>query len=689
MIRTIHVRTAPGRRHLLALAVSCWVLACMGASAAAQEPAAPPPASPPAQESSGQTEATSSAAVAGHPLESTPSKRQVRQAHDAYLAGAKKLEHDDLDAAEHEFVRALNLDPENPSYAVAISVTREHRLMELVQQSTKARQAGDESKAQTLLAEARKMDPTNPMVLEHIEPLIPFNALALQAAAGKPASGGQINPLVDRTRMLAGETPGPWRIGAPVLASAIHVAPAGGVKDFNLRGESSDVLRQVASAYGIRVIVDDSVEHKNLRFNLENVTYDQAMTVLMSMAHVFAVPLDETSVLVAKDDAGDRQRLERQLEETIDVPGSTSEQLNELANVVRNVFDVKQATVQTGAGTILVRAPEVVLGPLNKTIEGLIESPGEVLLEVKMVEVNKTATSDVGTTLPTQFTIFNVDAAATSIVNSNQALVQQGIAQGLILNTDSNLVVALKLIAAGLVQSNLATNLIGVFGGGLLQTGISASTNLTLNLSLNSSDSRSLDDVQMRIGDRQEATFREGTRYPITTSTYTTGLSTPASALSNATINGVPVASLLSQFAGGSSATIPQVTYEDLGITLKSTPVIERMGRVNLKLDLKIEALSGSSSDGNPILLSRQFTSDLTLADGESALLVSNVSKTETTAMAGIPGLSELPGFQSPTEQNAERDTGQLVVIVTPHVVRRRTNQVAGPRIGLHIAAAN
>jgi len=186
--------------------------------------------------------------------------------------------------------------------------------------------------------------------------------------------------------MLAGEALGPVQIGAPVLASAIHVAPAGGVKDFNLRGESSDVLRQVASAYGIRAIIDDSVEHKNLRFDLENVTYDQAMAVLMAMAHVFAVPVDETSVLVAKDDASDRQRLERQLEETIDVPGSTNEQLNELANVVRNVFDVKQATVQTGGGTILVRAPEAVLGPLNKTIEGLIESPGEVLLEVKMVE---------------------------------------------------------------------------------------------------------------------------------------------------------------------------------------------------------------------------------------------------------------------------------------------------------------
>ncbi len=664
------------------------MLACTWASIAAQDPATTAPASPPLQSTPPQTESSPPAVVGSHPLESTPSKRQVRQAHDAYLAGAKKLEHDDLDAAEHEFVRALELDPENRNYAVAISVTREHRLIELVKQATNARQAGDEGKAQTLLAEARTLDPTNPMVLEHADPVIPFNALALQTAAGKPTDRS-IDPLADRARLLSGTTRQPWQIEVPVLAGAIRVAPADGVKDFHLRGETRDVMNQVAAAYGIRVVLDDSVEHKNLRFDLENVTYAEAMSVLMSMAHVFAVPLDETSVLVAKDDATDRQRLERQLEETIDVPGSTNEQLNELVNVVRNVFDVKQATVQAGAGSILVRAPEAILGPLNKTIEGLIESPGEVLLEVKMVEVEKTGTSNIGTTLPTQFTIFNVDAAANSIVNSNQALVQQGLAQGLILNTDTNLIIALKLIAAGLVQSNLATNLIGVFGGGLMQTGISASTNFTLNLGLNSTDTRTLDDVQMRVGDRQEATFREGTRYPIVSSTYTTGLSTAASNLSNASINGVPVASLLSQFAGGSSATIPQVTYEDLGVTLKSTPVIERMGRVNLKLDLKIEGLSGSSSDGNPILVSRQFASDLTLADGESALMVSYVTKTETTAMTGLPGLSELPGFQLPTSQTAERDSGQLVVIVTPHVVRQRVDRLAGPRIALHIASAN
>jgi Flp pilus assembly secretin CpaC len=220
-------------------------------------------------------------------------------------------------------------------------------------------------------------------------------------------------------------------------------------------------------------------------------------------------------------------------------------------------------------------------------------------------------------------------------------------------------------------------------------TGVSANTTTTINLSLNSTDSRALDDVQQRVGDHQAAVFREGEKYPITQSTYSTGLSSAVSPLANASINGVPLSSLLSQFSGGTSTVIPQVTYEDLGVTLKATPVIEKSGRINLLLDLKIEALAGSTLDGNPILENRQFASDLTLGDGESALMVSNVTQSEAAAMTGIPGLSELPGFQMPTEQTVQKQNSQLVVVVTPHIVRRRSDLIAGPRIPTRALADN
>lgn len=627
----------------------------------------------------------------------------MRAGEDAYLAGAKKLERDDLDAAENDFKRALALDPENRDYAIAISVTREHRVTELVQQSGKARLAGDQARAETLLARANELDPQNPIVTEHLETAMlgsPAQAPGTRTATppatrpGVPANPvldpPAINPLPNRTQMIsASEVNALGFVQPPALAPAIHLTPSSEAKSLDLRGDSRDVLQQVAGDYGIRSFFDDSVEHKALRFDLDNVHYDQAMAVLTRMTNTFAVPIDPTSVLFAKDDLTNRQRLERQLEETIYLTGLTPEHINDIANLLRNFFDLKQVTVQPGSSTIIVRAPEDVLRPMNSTIDGLLDSDGEVMVEVKMYNVNTTRTNTIGATLPSQAGIFSVAQAASSLVSANQSLVQEAIAQGLISATASNLDIALALIGSGLVQSTIASSTIGTIGNGLTLLGITGSTNTALKFGLNSSDARTLDDVQVRVEDRQAATLREGTRYPITTATYTSGISTAASQLSNVSINGVNVANLLSQYAGGTSATIPQVSYEDLGVTLQATPTIMKSGHVNLLLNLKIEALAGGSDNGIPVLENSQFASDITLEEGDTAMMVSYVSKNQTAAMTGIPGLSELPGFQLPTEENIEKDTNQLVVLVTPHIVRRRSDTVAGPRFAIRTEPAN
>jgi len=685
MIRPIQPRAAHRIRRS-----GVWVLCCLLAAVTADCPgqdAAPAQIQP--QQAAPDAAAPAAASTGGPvPTASSAGRRQQREAESAYLAGAKKLEHGDLDAAEREFVRAASLDPENSSYAFAISVAREHRLTELVQQATSARQGGDEARAATLLAQARSIDPKDPLVLEHAVPVTSAEAPAAQLAASQP--GGQsagatdLSPA-DRALMVANDQAiHPWRIEAPVLAGPIELQPSNVVRSFDLRGSSSDVLRGVASVYGLSTIVDDSVLNRNVRFYLENVTYAQAMPVLLTMTHAFAVPVDSTTILIADDDPAKahRQQMERQLQETIEMPGASNDRLNEPANVVRNIFGVKQATVQTGLGTIVVRAPEDVLTPLNQVLAGLMDEGAEVMFEVKLYEMDNTHGTNIGAALPSQFSAFNVDAEATNIVNSNQTLVQQAIAQGYIPANASNLTIALDLIGAGLVQSTLASNLIGTIGGGALRTGISGSSNTTFNLALNTSEVKTIDDIQMRIGDREEATFREGTKYPIVSSTYSTGVSgATASALSGINIPGVNVASLVSQYAGSAAATIPQVTYEDLGITLTATPAILKAGRINLKLNLKIEALAGGSINGNPILANRQITSDITLEVGESAMLVSSVSKTETAALTGLPGLGELPGFQAPTLDNAEKDSNQLVVVVTPHLVRGPSDDLFGPRV--------
>ena len=70
------------------------------------------------------------------------------------------------------------------------------------------------------------------------------------------------------------------------------------------------------------------------------------------------------------------------------------------------------------------------------------------------------------------------------------------------------------------------------------------------------------------------------------------------------------------------------------------------------------------------MLTNRQFTANLDLKDGEAALVTSNLSSQEARAVSGLPGLSEIPGLQSTTNKNVQKTNDELVVLITPHVVR-------------------
>jgi type II secretory pathway component GspD/PulD (secretin) len=611
-----------------------------------------------AQTPSPQVSAAQAAASVLHP---EPTKQQKKMAQDAYIAGARLLTRNDLEGAEAQFQKAKDLDPRNAEYAQAAALAKTHRVTELVQQAGKARLLGKKDEADRLLAEAAKLDPQNPIALQHTE-----------TAPDK----------IFRTEIDGNPS---WLKHGPSIAGPLTLQPSTEHKNFHLRGDSQDAVRQVYSAYGIRVVFDPSVEHHTVRFELEDSPYEQAVPILLSMTGLIAVPLDDHSVIVAKNSPENLQRLERQVEETIYVSGMSPQEMTELGNVIRTVFDVKQIGVQNTAEAIVVRAPEAVLKPLNLTLSDLLDGSNEVLLDLHIYSIDRTKQRNVGTQLPQQIGIYGVEAAAHDLVAANQTIVNQAIAQGLIPAGSSDIVIAFALISAGLVQSTLLSNTLAFFGGGLTLTGITIDRPASFHFALNASDIHAVDDIQLRVRERQPGTFRAGTRYPIITSTYTTGITGANSTLGNATINGVSAASLLAQ-NNLASTTIPQIQYEDLGFTLKATPTVQKSGRISLKLELKIEALSGSALNNMPILASRQYTADVSVESGETTMLASSLSSTESAAVNGIPGIGELPGFQIATATKAtETDSSELVLLITPHLVRHRANATAGPRIALNL----
>ncbi len=594
-------------------------------------------------------------------------------ARNEYIAGAKLLDANRLREAETVFQHAEQLDPSVPEYRLAATLVLEHRVTALVQQAGSARTLGHIAEADYLLSEARTLDPQNAIIAQHDQTAAAPAAFqsAFDQAAASPAGSD----------------------GTEDLAGAIVPRPNSSRQSFHLHGDLQSAVTEVFRRFGLRAAFDDSVTPaatpQGIRFDLDDTSAAQAIPLILTMGRLFAVPLDAGSVLLATDTVANRTRLEHLYQETLYTPGLTPQQMGEVTNVIRQVFDVKQLSMQNTAGNITLRAPASTLDALNRTLVDLLDGTSEVTFDLRVYSVDTTRQRNLGPSIPQQYGVYNVASAAQSIVSANQSAVDQAIAQGALVipaGADSStrlIYEAVFLIQAGLAQSSLLTDTIGFFGKGLALSGLTAGP-ATINFALNTSDTRTLDSLQLRVSDRQPAIFRSGTRYPITTSTYSTGLSgTNSAALAGATINGVSVSSLLNQYLGSSAgATIPQIQYEDLGLTLKATPNVQTSGNITMHLDLKIEALAGSALNNIPVLASRQFASDVTVAEGQTAMMMSSLSKTESAAVSGIPGLSELPGFQTATaDKLREVDSSELVMLITPHLIRHRSNLTVGPRI--------
>ncbi len=581
------------------------------------------------------------------------------RAEQAYMAGARLLDGKDYAGAQAEFARAASLDRTRPEYARAEDLTRDQRVTALIQQAARARMLERPAEAARLMAQARTVDPTSDLVQQHTDD-------AASVDSKFPAAN-----RFDRDLHFAGP---------------IQLTPSAGPQDLHLHGDQRQAVQQLASQFGVKTVFDDQVSGPPLRLDLEQVTYAQAMPVLFSMTHLFAVPIDATTILVAKDTQENRGRLERQVEETVYIPGSTTEQLNELLNIVKNVYDVRQIVASPLSGSLLIRAPEATLRAVNYTLADLVDGGAEVLLRIQLISVDKTHTLNTGATTPTSAGIISVQAEAASLVAANQTTIQAAISQGLLVlpstfsSAQDTLLEAAFLIFSGAATDAKLTNLLTLVGGGLTLFGVNYAGSAGFSLALNTSEARALDDISVRVGDRQTTTLRVGEKYPITTATYSSGLSAAqTSALSGVSINGTSASALL---AAATTATVPQVQFEDLGITLKTEATTTKSGLVQLRVDFKLEALTGASANGIPVLTSRAFVSDITVKDGGTAVMLSDLSSTEAASVNGIPGLAELPGFkESAADRLKETDSSELVLLVTPTVVRRRSNETASRRI--------
>lgn len=651
-------RRIPSSRRTSAARIACRARFCTAAlllvlfpgmmdAQAAGASAAPPAQQTPAPASQAHAPSTSPAAPPAAASKSRtdaklPSRSQRRRALKLYLSASKLYVAGKFDEALKQYEEAARLDATNTNYRMAVEIARSHDVMALIETAARDRLKGDSAGARAALERARELDPKNPEVAEHLYQL------------GADAVRGMPQGLYHQAASEIGEV-------EPLLN-------APGVRSFHLRTSERQMIQQVFKAFGVEAMLDDSVRDKMVRYDVDNVDFREAARVLGMVTDTFYVPVDAHRVLVARDTRENRSQFTRQAMETVSLSGLSSTELTDVGNLARNVFGVQQVAADPAINTLTLRAAPETLAAFNANMHSLLQGEDQMVLDVRLIQVARSAQVSRGVQPPQSFSAFNVYAEEQSILNANQSLVQQIISSGLAAPGDIGAILGI-LLASGQLSSSLFSGGVALFGGGLTQSAL-APQPATLNLNLNSSDSRVIDNIQLRLDNGEAGTLKAGTKYPIQTSSFgNLGGGLPnIPGLTGAGASGA-LGSLLSQYAGA-GATVPMVQYQDLGLTLKVTPKIMRSGDIALTVDLSITALSGASVNGNPILNNQAFSGVVTLKTGQDAEIASQLNTSETRAINGTPFLSEIPGMNNWSDNNIQKSAAMLIIVLTPHLVR-------------------
>lgn len=566
------------------------------------------------------------------------------------MQGAKDLQRDQPRAAMAAFTRASQLDPTDLRFPASLSVARQRLVHDLLQAAEKANALEHPEEARADIQDAYHLAPDDPQVAQH----------------------------VDEVAAAAAQAPAPTQLST-TLAPPIRLQPQAGRRSFHVRIGERTLIDQVFAAWGIHPTIDQSVGSAVIPYDVDDADFAEAESTLALATNTFFVPLDPARVLVAEDTRENRRKYEREGLQTFYLTGMSNEDQTAMATLAREDFGASSAISDPGESALTVRAPEPDLLALNGTLQSLLQGRSEIQLDVVMYEVDRTKATTIGAILPTQTSLFNVYSEASSILQQNASLVQEIISSGLAQPGQWEQILAI-LFASGQVSNSLFSNF-ATFGGGLTLTGLSLSA-ATANLQLNSSDVHSIDQMQLRILDREEGVIKVGERYPIMTSEYggtggsslnIAGLSTSglSSTLQNLGINPSALESLASE-------AIPQIQYQDIGLTLDVTPHVLGAHGLSLKLDLKLTALNGDSVNGVPAMNEREYQAVSSLNIGESAVLLTALNRQQSDAVTGIPGLNDLPGFADATNNNANLNYSELAIVITPHIVRLTHEEDAG-----------
>ncbi len=553
-----------------------------------------------------------------------------------YKMGQQAESRQDYDAAFSNYEKAHSMVPKDLSYRAAFYRVMIPAASLHIMKGRKLMQTGDEQGALAELLRATEIDPSNEAAEQEIQRIRSLHKERLPAnTTGVPE---------DASEMTDVDT-----IAAPTQLRPMSNEPL----TLHMVEDSKVVYQAVGKAAGINVLFDPDYTGKRIQVDLNNIGLMDALRIVGTLSGTFWRAVTSNTIFVAANTRSKRTELEEEAVQTFYLTNAWQQNdLNDVQTAIRNVMPNSHAYGVNSQNAIVMRGTPDELMLAQKIVNDLDKARPEVVVDIAVLEVSKNWERNLGITWP--------QSAGVTLQSPNATSSSSGSGSG----SGSSTTVNPTLYDLAHLNSNDFAVTIGT---------------ATANALLNDSNTKILQNPRIRSTDSQKATMKIGSRIPIATGSFSSGV-------------------------GAAAAVTPyaetQFQYLDVGVNIDMTPTVHYNHDVTMKLAIEVSSESGSTTISGvtePIIAQKKSEQTIRLKEGEASILGGILDQEDMSSWTGIPGLSSIPvlKYLFGSRDHTIKDD-EIVFLLIPHIVRspyltptnlRPIDTGAGQSIELHRAS--
>jgi general secretion pathway protein D len=305
----------------------------------------------------------------------------------------------------------------------------------------------------------------------------------------------------------------------------------------------------------------------------------------------------------------------------------TNADAKQVQTMLKTLLKTRDLYVDEKTNSVVMRDTPDAIRLAEKLINSQDLPEPEVLLEVEVLEVNRSNLEQLGINWPTSLALSYAPQPQTVAAN---------VQNGVIISPQTTIP----------AQPFTLRSLSKITPGQISVGSISGSIDFQRSIG----DTNTLSSPRLRVRNKEKAKILIGDRVPVITNSVT-----PTN--------------------GGTSVVTGSVTYLDVGLKLDVEPEVHLDDDVAIKLSLEVSNIAKQiTGQGGTIAYqigTRTANTVLRLKDGETQILAGLISDDDRKSLNGIDGLSQLPVLgRLFGSTNINKSKNEIVLTITPHLIR-------------------